>query len=80
MTTVAHAPKKGYRTIHLPLAESAYDRLLSHRAARWASTPPTRMHNTNGSTETFRRITSRVDKKPRRRMRWPYGRSWRKRR
>ena len=32
MTTVAHSPKKGYRTIRLPLAESAYDRLLTNRA------------------------------------------------
>jgi hypothetical protein len=32
MTTVAHPPKKGYRTIRLPLAESEYDRFLSDRA------------------------------------------------
>ena len=32
MTTGAHAPKKGYRTIRLPLAESEYDRVLTHRA------------------------------------------------
>ena len=32
MTPVAHPPKKGYRTIRLPLAESEYDRFLSDRA------------------------------------------------
>jgi hypothetical protein len=32
MTTVAHPPKKGYRTIRLPLAESAYDRFLTDRS------------------------------------------------
>ena len=32
MTTVAHPPKKEYRTIRLPLAESEYDRFLSDRA------------------------------------------------
>jgi len=32
MTTVTHAPKKGYRTIRLPLAESEYDRFLSNRS------------------------------------------------
>ena len=32
MTTVAHSPKKGYRTIRLPLAESEYDRFLTNRA------------------------------------------------
>jgi hypothetical protein len=32
MTTVAHAPKKGYRTIRLPLAESEHERFLTHRA------------------------------------------------
>jgi hypothetical protein len=32
MTTVTHSPKKGYRTIRLPLAESEYDRFLSDRA------------------------------------------------
>jgi hypothetical protein len=32
MTTVAHAPKKGYRTIRLPLAEPEYDRFLTNRA------------------------------------------------
>src|SRR5687768_11921577 len=32
MATVAHPPKKGYRTIRLPLAESEYDRFLSDRA------------------------------------------------
>ena len=32
MTTVAHPPKKGYRTIRLPLAESEYERFLSDRA------------------------------------------------
>ena len=32
MTTVAHPPKKGYRTIRLPLAESEYDRFLSDRS------------------------------------------------
>jgi len=32
MTTVAHPPKKGYRTIRLPLAESEYDRSLSDRS------------------------------------------------
>ena len=31
MTTVAHSPKKGYRTIRLPLAESEYDRFLTDR-------------------------------------------------
>ena len=29
MTTVAHTPTKGYRTIRLPLAESEYDRSLN---------------------------------------------------
>jgi hypothetical protein len=29
----AHAPKKGYWTIRLPLAKSAYDRFLTHRAS-----------------------------------------------
>ena len=33
MTTVTHPPKKGYRTIRLPLAESEYDRFLSDRAS-----------------------------------------------
>ena len=32
MTTGAHPPKKGYRTIRLPLAESAYDRFLTDRS------------------------------------------------
>jgi len=32
MTTVAHPPQKGYRTIRLPLAESEYDRLLTERS------------------------------------------------
>src|SRR5256885_16033980 len=32
MTTVAHPPKKGYRTIRLPLAESEYDRFLMDRS------------------------------------------------
>ena len=32
MTNVAHPPKKGYRTIRLPLAESEYDRFLSDRS------------------------------------------------
>ena len=32
MATVTHLPKKGYRTICLPLAESEYDRFLSDRA------------------------------------------------
>jgi hypothetical protein len=32
MTTGTHPPKKGYRTIRLPLAESEYDRFLSDRA------------------------------------------------
>jgi hypothetical protein len=32
MATVTHSPKKGYRTIRLPLAESEYDRFLSDRA------------------------------------------------
>ncbi|HEY5747443.1 MAG TPA: hypothetical protein VIU12_15295 [Chryseolinea sp.] len=32
MTNVAHPPKKGYRTIRLPLVESEYDRFLSDRA------------------------------------------------
>ena len=32
MITGAHAPKKGYRTIRVPLAESEYDRFLTNRA------------------------------------------------
>ena len=32
MATVTHPPKKEYRTIRLPLAESEYDRFLSDRA------------------------------------------------
>ena len=32
MTTVAHPPQKGYRTIRLPLAESEYDRFLTDRS------------------------------------------------
>ena len=32
MTTVAHPPKKGYRTIRLPLTESEYDRFLTARS------------------------------------------------
>ncbi len=32
MTTIAHPTKKGYRTIRLPLAESAYERFLTDRA------------------------------------------------
>jgi hypothetical protein len=32
MATVTHSPKKGYRTIRLPLAESEYDRFLSNRS------------------------------------------------
>lgn len=32
VATVTHPPKKGYRTIRLPLAESEYDRFLSDRA------------------------------------------------
>ena len=32
MTTVAHPPKKGYRTIRLPLAESESDRFLTDRS------------------------------------------------
>jgi hypothetical protein len=32
MTTVAHPPKKGYRTIRLPLAESEYDPFLTDRS------------------------------------------------
>jgi hypothetical protein len=32
MTTVAHAPKKGSRTIRLPLTESEYDRFLTDQA------------------------------------------------
>ncbi len=32
MTTVEHSPKKGYRTIRLPLAESEYDQFLTDRA------------------------------------------------
>ena len=32
MTTVAHPPTKGYRTIRLPLAESEYDRFLTDRS------------------------------------------------
>ncbi len=33
MITGAHAPKKGYRTIRLPLAEAEYDRFLTNRAS-----------------------------------------------
>jgi hypothetical protein len=33
MTTVAHPPKKGYRTIRLPLAESEYERFLTDRSS-----------------------------------------------
>src|SRR5262245_4176512 len=32
MTTVAQPPKKGYRTIRLPLAESEYDHFLTDRS------------------------------------------------
>jgi hypothetical protein len=32
MATVAHSPKKGYRTIRLPLAESEYDQFLTDGA------------------------------------------------
>jgi hypothetical protein len=32
MATVTHPPKKGYRTIRLPLSECEYDRFLSDRA------------------------------------------------
>jgi hypothetical protein len=32
MDTVTHPPKKGYRTIRLPLSESEYDRFLSNRS------------------------------------------------
>ena len=32
MTPGAHPPKKGYRTIRLPLAESEYDRFLTDRS------------------------------------------------
>jgi hypothetical protein len=32
MITVAHTPQKGYRTIRLPLAESAYDRFRTDRS------------------------------------------------
>ena len=32
MATVAHPPKKGYRTIRLPLAESEYDRFFTDRS------------------------------------------------
>lgn len=32
MTTIAHPTKKGYRTIRLPLTESAYDRFLTDRS------------------------------------------------
>ena len=31
MTTVAHPPTKGYRTIRVPLAEPEYERFLSDR-------------------------------------------------
>lgn len=31
MTTVSHPPKKGYRTIRLPLTEAEYDRFLTDR-------------------------------------------------
>ena len=32
MTTLAHPPRKGYRTIRLPLAESEYDQFLTDRS------------------------------------------------
>ena len=32
MTTVAHPPKKGYRTIRLPVTESEYARFLTARS------------------------------------------------
>ena len=32
MTTGAHPPRKGYRTIRLPLTESEYDRFLTDRS------------------------------------------------
>ena len=32
MTTIAHPTNKGYRTIRLPLTESAYDRFLTDRS------------------------------------------------
>jgi len=32
MTTVSHPPKKGYRTIRLPLAESEYERFITDRS------------------------------------------------
>jgi hypothetical protein len=32
MDTVTHPPKKGYRTLRLPLAESEYDRFVSNRS------------------------------------------------
>jgi hypothetical protein len=31
MTTVSHLPKKGYRTIRLPLSEAEYDQFLTDR-------------------------------------------------
>ncbi len=31
MTTVAHSPQKGYRTIRLPLGELEYDRFIQDR-------------------------------------------------
>jgi hypothetical protein len=33
MTTLAHPTQKGYRTIRLPLTESAYDRFLTDRSS-----------------------------------------------
>ena len=33
MTTVAHPPPKGYRTIRVPLSEHEYERLLSDRTS-----------------------------------------------
>ncbi len=31
MTTVSHPPKKGYRTIRLPLGEPEYDQFITDR-------------------------------------------------
>jgi hypothetical protein len=31
MTTVSHPPRKGYRTIRLPLSELEYDRFIEDR-------------------------------------------------
>jgi hypothetical protein len=33
MTTVSHPPRKGYRTIRLPLGELEYDRFIENRTS-----------------------------------------------